>query len=243
MDCELLELTSCCLSVGERAGLEGAMLQVANAEGLKLRFWGRIFGDTADYLIAVSDEKKLNRKFYYTTSHKPEKLSQMAEAKEAEFAPFSGDPSTIQEDPEFREEHRLAFAVQKIDFDSNIAPAGAWLVDASRQVVPNASYQGLSHEAALNLKSYFHSREPRSSSAKNATTKMGLVRATEFLDPIADDMPKGVFALSLTPDATAVTLRSLYWPGAVFVHKINTRNYGSFYFGDGLPNSDLAFML
>ena len=38
-------------------------------------------------------------------------------------------------------------------------------------------------------------------------------------------------------------LRSFYWPGSYFCHKINTSAYVSVYFGDGLPNDDIQFML
>ena len=58
----------------------------------------------------------------------------------------------------FREEHRLAFHVALIAKDVTIVPRGAYIVDATHQVIKNKSFEGLSYEAAGQLRSYFHFR-------------------------------------------------------------------------------------
>ena len=38
-------------------------------------------------------------------------------------------------------------------------------------------------------------------------------------------------------------LRSRVWPGFVAFHRANTNIYGNFYFGNGVQNTDLVFMI
>ena len=264
------------LNVAERAGLEVAMLQVKLAEKLlTLDFWGRIYGDTADYLVVVAtleeSSKFPSKKFYYTTTLKVEKLSQMPELTESfrtraqslTQKPFTGEASMPYDDvaeedqpepqvdengdplqPElFREEHRLAFHVKQIDVDACVAPRGAYLVDSKGNVVKNKTYDGLTFEAAGFLSSYFHFRPPTSPHAQQALAKAGVVRPGDFLDPIKDDKPPGCWALQCDASKQIAFLRSLYYPGAFFFHKIATNSFGNVYVGDGLPNDDLQFML
>jgi radial spoke head protein 9 len=269
------------LSISERAGLDIAMLQVRQSENLplgSLSFWGRIKGKNDDYLVAVALTPSYpfpSKKFYYTTTAKSEKMSQMPDLSEEYAAhavtlvskPFAGEPSmpypippkegeeevvaepVLDENGEeiqpevFREEHKLAYHVALIDGDATVVPRGAYLVDAAHQVIKNPAYEGLAYEAAGQLRSYFHFRAPKSERAQKALEKPGVVRAGDFLDPIADDVPAGTFSLYYDPSNTMAIIRSFYWPGAYFYHQIGTGNYGSVYMGDGLPNTDIQFML
>ena len=95
------------LSISERAGLDIAMLQVRQSENLplgSLSFWGRIKGKNDDYLVAVALTPSYpfpSKKFYYTTTAKSEKMSQMPDLSEEYAAhavtlvskPFAGEPS------------------------------------------------------------------------------------------------------------------------------------------------------
>lgn len=40
-----------------------------------------------------------------------------------------------------------------------------------------------------------------------------------------------------------VTVRNLVWPGYMTYHKTNTNVFGFCYFGDGLKNNDLPFLV
>ena len=42
---------------------------------------------------------------------------------------------------------------------------------------------------------------------------------------------------------TAAHVRNLYWEGYGFYNVLGTPEYGSVYFGTGVPNYDIAFML
>jgi radial spoke head protein 9 len=187
-----------------------------------------------------------------------------AKAASAITIPFRGEPSlplladgTAADEPadeppadegapppeRFREMHRLSFVVATIDHDAAVVPRGALVVDASHGIGKNPAYGGLGFEAAGALANYYHFRAPESARAKACLAKPGIVRPSDFLDPCAEDQPAGVWALSYDPSATTAVLRNFYWPGFFFFHVMGTPEYGGVYFGDGLANLDLAFML
>merc|ERR1712196_711821 len=139
----------------------------------------------------------------------------------------------------FREMHRLAFTVTQIDHDVAVAPKGQMIVDATHNVVQNVSYRGLSYEAAGSLSNYYHLRTPESARAKACYEKPGIVRPSDFLDPIAEDSPAGVWSISYDASNTVATLRSFYWPGYFFFHAVDSPVCGGVYFGNGMPNADL----
>ena len=116
-------------------------------------------------------------------------------------------------------------------------------MDASHTVCKNLAYTGLSYEAAGNMANYYHFRTPESARAKAGLEKPGIVRAGDFMDPIVEDSPKGAWSLAYDTSSTIATLRSFYWPGYFFYHVVESAEYGGVYFGDGLPNVDLPFML
>eukprot|EP00611_Tribonema_gayanum_P031884 TRINITY_DN9339_c0_g1_i1.p1 TRINITY_DN9339_c0_g1~~TRINITY_DN9339_c0_g1_i1.p1 ORF type:complete len:308 (-),score=61.32 TRINITY_DN9339_c0_g1_i1:89-937(-) len=208
------------------------------------------------------------RQYYYATSNDT-LLRQMptlsAEQKSLAAAVpkgqrFKGDPSLpLDAEPEeeeadeseepkaaperFRELHRLAYTVAQIDHDVTVTPKGAMLMEASRRVVPNRYFEGLSYEAAGNIRNYFHCRGPETPAAAAALTRKGLVSDTDFLDPLAGDRPQGVWSLTRDTTNTMACLRSLAWPGYFFFTQIGSGEHGGVYFGTGLPNTDLAFML
>eukprot|EP00903_Cladosiphon_okamuranus_P015183 g14037.t1 len=164
--------------------------------------------------------------------------------EEPEEEPAVEDDEEDPRPPErFLEMHRLAHIVKTIDRAVAVVPKGALLVEASRKIRSHRNFEGLSAEAARDLRSYFHFRNPESIEAIAALTKKGLVRDADFLDPIAADKPPGCWTLTMNPSASCSILRSLAWPGYFFFHEAETSDYGGAYFGDGLPNTDLQFML
>jgi hypothetical protein len=211
--------------------------------------------------------------FFWTTTSEAHELKVMkvldddyaAHAKTLLNTPFTGDPATPYEivrpegyeppppktdengEPippeEFREEHKLAYHVSVIDNEVSIIPKGAWICDATHQVIKNVTNCGLTHEAAGSLRNYLHFRYPENDRSKQALVKPGVVRHGDFLDNLEDDQPKGCWGVHYDPTAKYSIVRSFYWPGSYFCHEIKTGNYVSVYFGDGLPNEDILFML
>eukprot|EP00638_Chattonella_subsalsa_P005870 CAMPEP_0117760688 /NCGR_PEP_ID=MMETSP0947-20121206/16789_1 /TAXON_ID=44440 /ORGANISM="Chattonella subsalsa, Strain CCMP2191" /LENGTH=222 /DNA_ID=CAMNT_0005581447 /DNA_START=624 /DNA_END=1289 /DNA_ORIENTATION=- len=206
------------LSVDEKSGLSVSMLQRQREEVFltRLQFWGKVIGIEDDYLICFAllpAEDLPLKKFYYCTC-KDYTLRQMPELTDeykkmaAEITTrFKGDPSLPldggeEEEEEgeeaqlkerFREIHRLTYTIQLIDRDVSVVPKGAYLMEASHQISKNSGFEGLSHEAAGELRNYFHFRAPESAYARAAIKRQGLVSPNEFLDPITTDEPDGLW--------------------------------------------------
>lgn len=161
----------------------------------------------------------------------------------AEDGPEDGGGEEKPKKERFAEHHRLAYTVALIDHDAAIVPKGAFLLDATHQVIKARAYEGLSYEAAGMKRNYFHFRKPETPKAVATMAREGLVRSSDFLDPISGDTPQAIWGLSHDETATKVVLRSFYWPGYTFFHEVGTGTYGGAYFGYGLANRDVAFML
>jgi hypothetical protein len=130
--------------------------------------------------------------------------------------PFTGDPSYMQyngaepedpvdpDDPDapppkelFREVHRLSHTVQQIDHDCSIIPRGALVVDATKKVIFNNYYSGLSYHTSAELRAYFHFRYPENPQGIAAMKKPGILKS-DFLDCITKDTPTGLPPLPLS---------------------------------------------
>jgi len=55
--------------------------------------------------------------------------------------------------------------------------------------------------------------------------------------------PSGSWSIQINRPETMAVVRSLYWPGAVAFHILDTPQFGWFYSGTGRKNWDLPFMI
>ena len=131
---------------------------------------------------------------------------------------------------------------QQIDHDCALIPKGALVVDATKRVVFNEYFAGLSFHTSAEFRAYFHFRYPENPQGIAVMNKAGLVK-TEFMDCITKDLPVEMWALSQNGAGTLSFIRNLYWEGYTFYAVVNSPEYGGVYFGAGLPNQDIAFML
>mmetsp|Transcript_160428 Transcript_160428/g.389570 ORF Transcript_160428/g.389570 Transcript_160428/m.389570 type:complete len:277 (+) Transcript_160428:63-893(+) len=260
------------LSVEERAGLEVAFAKARVESGFSapLSFFGRIAGLENDYFVAYGLGESIdypNKQFFFCTNKSfvlqalPELSDEFAE-KAASLAAqrLKGDPSALPDGEEeddggddddedapkkerFSEVHRLAHAVRAIDRDTAVVPRGAFLVTATHNVVRNTGFTGLDSTAGASLDNYFHYREPINLARKTALERAGMVQSTDFLDPLSEDAPRGIWAVRVDRAAGVATLRSLSWPGYFFFHELGTGNFGGAYFGYGQANGDIGFMV
>lgn len=255
------------LNAKERASLMVVMAKKKRDEPdlTEVLFWGKIQGTEDSYLICVGLQDRFAgvpaKKFYYlTTTGKPE-LAELPglnakfvqEAEKQSRQPFTGEPGTTLEDEEgdpddedaevYSEKHRLAYVVRQVDDCVSLVPRGAYIVTPSHRVLKNPAYEGLSHSMSSSLKSFFHFRQPVTLKSIGALERKGLVKATDFMDPIAGDLPFGCWAMKQNPSKTCVTLSSLRFPGYHFYSRINSSNFGGAYFGNGIENTDLIFMI
>jgi len=256
------------LNVEEFAGLEVAMKQRKLQENLNgsLYFWGKINGTTQDYLVVYNIDPFTefpDKKFYfcttsdYTLKALPPISDDYKGKAEKIKTSFLGDPSFFaysgeeeEEDPEaapverFREIHRLTQTVQQIDHDCFIVPRGAYCVDGTKKVIPSGlNYQGLSYLTSLELRAYLHIRRPEGLQQQALLRRPGIIKTDDFLDCIDKDAPKEMWAISHDNSATMVTVRNLYWEGFGFYAILKETEYGCAYFGSGVPQYDIAWMM
>lgn len=263
-------LAGSCLTPEESAGLEVGMMQRKLEENLngKLYFWGKISGTTQDYLIAYNVDPHAEfpeKKYYYCNGADfvlramPALSEEYITQADAIKTAFTGDPSFFSfngEDPEaepddpdappverFREVHRLARTVGKIDHDCALVPRGALSVDATKKVISNKFFEGLSYQTAGELRAYMHMRFPEQLQGITLLKKPGIIKSGDFLDCIDKDLPNGVWSVKMDRSNTLSYVSNMYWPGYHFYTVVGSAEYGGCYFGNGLPMYDIAFML
>eukprot|EP00929_Paragymnodinium_shiwhaense_P043981 TRINITY_DN2256_c0_g2_i1.p2 TRINITY_DN2256_c0_g2~~TRINITY_DN2256_c0_g2_i1.p2 ORF type:complete len:289 (-),score=100.16 TRINITY_DN2256_c0_g2_i1:125-991(-) len=246
----------------------------------EIYFWGKIFGQTGDYYLAYGlkdDEFEFPAKvFYYANGESyefkplPQLTQDIANKLEAlgTEAPFTGNPSKIEEPPVEGEEEappaeegeegeagqsdkpkklmeadRLAYVVAEIDFETSVVPKGAHSLSEAHTVVSSNSFKGLGLTEAEQLKNYVHFRQPTSIASQRALARSDVQFYSDFLDPIEADLPKGCWVARRDHSVALVTLRSLSWPGYTAYHIPDTKKFGGLYFGYGQKNRDLPFLL
>jgi radial spoke head protein 9 len=129
-----------------------------------------------------------------------------------------------------------------MDGDCSIVPKGAYVVTPTHYLVPNPSFAGLSATEASDASNFLHFRRPEAAERQSAMDREGAVKDTDFLDPVSEDEPRGVWSIRLEASEGVATVRSLRWPGFYFAHRLGTTSFAGAYFGDGVINRDLAFM-
>lgn len=250
------------LSVAERAALRPALLKLKASDNLlDALFWGKITTAGSSYIIVVGLQDVYSgipsKKFYVGKSGStsltalPDVTSASAERAAKDESTFTGnleeggDEAPEEEGSEevYTEANRLAATIAAIDSDVSIVPRGSYIATPSHKVVRNRTYEGLSAADANSPSSYLHFRAAKALFRKSALERKGLVKSIDFMDSISDDLPLGQWAIVMNAAQTAVTLRNLVWPGYFFSTSIGSSEYGGAYFGNGLKNSDLVFMV
>eukprot|EP00439_Symbiodinium_sp_Y106_P049518 s1503_g6.t1 len=242
----------------------GLTLLKATEKNPVIQFWGKILGKERDYFIAceIRDMKPSypNKRFFYAGEDfkfkaMPDLSEEVGEAVSMLqlTTPLTGDPSALLESvagvepkagPALTELDRLALLVQEIDFDTATVPKGAYSLNEAQVVVPNSAFRGLEPAKATLLQNYVHFRPPASVVSLKAQASNDLEFQSNFLDSLADDLPKGCWAVRQEPEKSGlVTLRSLMWPGYSAFHVPGTGKFGSVYFGYASKINDLAFLL
>ncbi len=94
-----------------------------------------------------------------------------------------------------------------------------------------------------NLGSYAHFRSVQTKEKKVLIEQSDSIYHADIFDPVETDLPKGAWSLQTDSAGVVSRVRSLIWPGYVGYHVAGTRGFGGIYFGNGLKNKDLAFMV
>ena len=154
-------------------------------------------------------------------------------AEEEEELDEQGNPKP--RTPRFSEAHRLAALVAGVEAACGVVPRGAYAVTATRHVVPNAAFGGVSASEATNLAAWAHFRPAQHPSRASALTRAAAVPGSDdFLDSLAEDEPAGVWAAQLDAGKGVARVASLQWPGYfAFATVDGSAKWGSVYVGDG----------
>jgi len=231
-------------------------------------FWGKINAVQGAYYIVYGLRNEVgefaSKKFYYSgEDFEFAELSPVTEDEELEIiseernTPFSGNPEKVlgapaaeeegaegEEKPTVTELMRLAQTVSEIDLDSAVVPKGSHSLNDDQKVVTAPDFSGLSEIDALKLDNYVHLRPPTSLDKLRVMVRDDAEwKMTGFLDSLAQDQPKGAWAIRDEGYGANVHLRSLVWPGYAAFHVPRSKYYGGIYIGMGIKNHDLPFLL
>merc|ERR1711988_1769990 len=257
------------LSSEERSAMQASFVLLKESQHFKeIRFWGKVRGVQRDYLlcqgtidesgkVAPFDSQRVT--FKSTDGVMWTRLDEVDESMAAKCAAinelFTGDLGKIygaaeggEEGAEVppdavTEERRLSAFVAAVDDAAAVVPKGAFLLDARHRVVPSPSFKGLPAESGMDVKSYVHWRVPTQPDKKRAFDTKGLTQTMDFLDTIEGDEPAGCWSTHFEASACMATLRHNFYPGMTVFASLSSPAFGYVYFGDGLRNDDIAFML
>lgn len=73
--------------------------------------------------------------------------------------------------------------------------------------------------------------------------RVGFIDPGDFLDPITEDLPKGVWCRSYNAKKSLVMIHNLKWVGFHYFHHTSLPRYGGIYIGNGKPENNLVFMI
>merc|ERR1711918_243666 len=91
---------------------------------------------------------------------------------------------------------------------------------------------------------FCHFRKPTQLDKLAVFDQKGLTQGTDFLDTVDQDELEGSWSLRFDAAAGGAQLRSNVYPGLTAYAAVQPRaEFGYAYFGDGVRNDDLAFML
>lgn len=138
---------------------------------------------------------------------------------------------------------RLAHTVVCIDQDTCVVPRGAFQMTPVGLIEKNKGFEGLSPSDCAKLSSYLLMRDPQSEQTMKRIRKLGVSNNPDFLDGVTEDQPAGVWVAQVSEGLSQVRLRSLLWPGYEFKLQVDAGTYAGAYFGLGLKNDDVMFML
>jgi len=255
------------LALPHSAGMQSSLpILKKNYKFTSVFFWGKLQGLNGDYLIAKGIEESYSTKKFFYCSDGVSWSQLPVVTEEMQFNVYkvsthglllSGDISTAleikpdplpegeeppEEEPEPKkvtEIERLAVIVDKIDSECAMCPAGALLKKADHTIVDSPTYGGLTYGKALSPASYVFMNQLKEPSVLTDA----LTASSDFLKSCSDIVPSGALTCKFDEATNTVTWRSLLYPGFMAYAAVGSTAFGYCYFGDGLPNTDIAFML
>lgn len=255
---EFAPLTGHSFSIAERAAIQASSAVLLTQTRMsRVKVWGKVLGLKADYVLVqcigaaaldapltfFSTDGALTWSLVESIAPEREALCKtlqgtyMGDAAYEYRVAVAGSDKVVP----VKESERLAYFIATHDFHCRVIPRGSQLQHEDGSIRLNACFEGLDRAAAGRLGSYLHVRKERRQ--LSALEKEGVSTRVDFLDSLAEDMPRGIWDLKYDPVRDCVVGQSNLIVGAVFYHVPETNLFGNIYIGDGNANQDFAFML
>ncbi|ESO11539.1 hypothetical protein HELRODRAFT_71407 [Helobdella robusta] len=261
------------MSVENKSAMETSLRVIKNEMKFdELFYWGRISTLSLPYYIVQGVEngnKAMDRRTLYSQdcvnwallNPPSEKLKKdirktrnfltgeisatgEEEEEEEEAEEYEYDSGQAELPVKLKEIDRLTGLIDWIDTDTKVVPRGAYTNTVNGFVTENPLFIGLTSAEASKLYNYRHFRPAIRLLEKTILYRADLDRSIDFLDPISEDPPSNIsWCLQYERGGGLVSVKSLLWPGYIFYHIPNTRFFGSVYYGNGMKNMDLPFMI
>lgn len=138
---------------------------------------------------------------------------------------------------------RISWTISSINDECCIVPKDSLILTSSKLMQQNRNFTGLNRNDANKLDSYLHFRTPRDPYSVSKYRKATAMNDTEFLDPITNDLPKGCWRLQSSKAGLEVNVKNLLWPGFEFKYCVGDSQHIQGYFGNGIRQNDLVFMI
>lgn len=133
--------------------------------------------------------------------------------------------------------------VYSIDDDCAVVPSNAVLLTASKEILPNYEYRGLDVGAASLLESYRHYRDSKSQLTRERVQNTLYHFKGEFLDTVGQNHVTGAWNVNVDESQRFANVRSALWPGYQFYASLDNCTHFGGYFGNGIKQEDLAFII
>lgn len=170
-----------------------------------------------------------------------------AEEQDDEDAKDQKDENAGDEPPKpvfiLTELDRLSWTIGKVNDECYIVPQNSVILTSSKIIQKNKNFETLSRSDANKLASYLHFRTPRDPFAVSKYRKAAAMNDTEFLDPITSDLPRGCWRLQSKKAGLEVSIKNLLWHGFEFKYNVGDSQCAQAYFGQGIRQNDLIFMI
>ncbi|KAJ3322234.1 Radial spoke head protein 9 [Boothiomyces sp. JEL0866] len=238
----LFNLAGVTLNVEERATLRSSLILKQEEEKLSfIALWGKLLG------LTVSLD-------YITWFQLPEPTEKELIAAESIQGRLLGDPSVDhavppnplepEQEPKMKEDLRISCIVRLINSDVEIVPRKAYYKDSNMVIKQNPDFKGLEKDEIGQEINYLHVRPGFQPTAKLFADRMNSFdEPFDIFDSIASDQPKGSWSIQSERNGAVTIVRSLLWPGYSLTHTIHPLNYAGFYYGTGLKNHNIGYMI
>lgn len=146
-------------------------------------------------------------------------------------------------EPKLTELDRLSWTIATINDECCIVPKNSVILTSSKKMQRNTGFAGLSRRDANQLSSYLHFRTPRDPYSVSKYRKAAAINDTDFLDSVTGDLPSGCWKLQSKGAALSVSIKNLLWHGFEFKYRVGDKDFVQSYFGHGIRQNDLVFMM